>query len=389
MYYTLLFAVLLISSRGFFELFVSKNLAYIITFVGFTFFISCFIISLRASIKVQKKVIIVVVGYLVFSLLSWDLSLLLGLDAIYSVYMLYPVAVSVFFLFFHSIKLADINNEKLINSISYIVYLLFAAATLQQLFILSFPGETLTFGGLIRPSSLTGSYLHYPLIMVLLGVVVHSLAGKLNFTSMLAYLSVFISFSRSGMMLVSIILFMFLVKNLVHILKAKRIKIEKKFILFIFVFSFFSISFLIYFGIFDLIIQRFYSSVDSSGPGNEGRFYIWNYAINMIMNTNILIGEHFGEVTNLTSNLTTTSSMVVESGFLQNLINFGLIGTCFFYAMFIIMYINTQNFVFKSFIVAFVAQSFVYQSTEVLPFIIGSFLISLLVSQINIRENTQ
>lgn len=47
------------------------------------------------------------------------------------------------------------------------------------------------FLNLNRPSSLTGSYLHYPLLMVVLGCFLYSVRGKLTFPAVLAFGSVF------------------------------------------------------------------------------------------------------------------------------------------------------------------------------------------------------
>jgi hypothetical protein len=217
--------------------------------------------------------------------------------------------------------------------------------------------------------------------MVVLSVAVHSLRGKITFPSLLGYVSVFVSFSRSGMMLVSFIFFFIIINAILHF----KI-IRMKYLLYTVLISIVLLAGLVYFGLFDLIIGKMFSSVDQTDGGNSERIRLWYVGLDLLSNSNLLIGEHFGEITNLTANLSSGNSIVVESGVLQNLLNFGLLGTLFFYALLFNLLVKIQSKQFKFFLIAFMAQSFVYQSTEVFPFIIGSFLVFLVLYSIENRQ---
>ena len=376
MYFSLFFALLFLVSRGLFELYVAKSMAYMISIIGFCLFLLPFYFK---NIHLEKGLIervYLVLFFLVCSLGSLLVSLSLGLNPVYSVYLIYPLVLSFTFLIAFSIVPESISRDKLSNSISLLIYILFLVALLQQLFLIDLPGVTYTFGVLIRPSSLTGSYLHYPLIMALLAVILISLNRKLSFSSILALASSFIAFSRSGMMLVVLTTFFVVI---LYLFKGRvKVNFKSVFLFFSLVVPVFFLSFMM--GWLDLILERMFSSVSTSSSGNEGRIEAWKIGFDIYTSTNLLIGEHFGTITNLTSNLTSAEANVVESGFIQNLINFGLLGTVAFYMLFIYIYLNALSVVERGFIIAFFAQSFVYQSIEVMPFIIGLiFLFSLTV----------
>ena len=376
MYFSLFFALLFLVSRGLFELYVAKSMAYMISIIGFCLFLLPFYFK---NIHLEKGLIervYLVLFFLVCSLGSLLMSLSLGLNPVYSVYLIYPLVLSFTFLIAFSIVPESISRDKLSNSISLLIYILFLVALLQQLFLIDLPGVTYTFGVLIRPSSLTGSYLHYPLIMALLAVILISLNRKLSFSSILALASSFIAFSRSGMMLVVLTTFFVVI---LYLFKGRvKVNFKSVFLFFSLVVPVFFLSFMM--GWLDLILERMFSSVSTSSSGNEGRIEAWKIGFDIYTSTNLLIGEHFGTITNLTSNLTSAEANVVESGFIQNLINFGLLGTVAFYMLFIYIYLNALSVVERGFIIAFFAQSFVYQSIEVMPFIIGLiFLFSLTV----------
>jgi len=268
------------------------------------------------------------------------------------------------------------------KTLSSIILLLLFFATLEQLKLISFPGQSWVFGILVRPASLTGSYLHYPLVMVLLSVALFSLSKKLNIVLILGFSSVFFAFSRSGMMLVFLVFIMIYASFFIKKLRNKIFYFKRKSILFLTALVLISSLsvFVFYDDYFSLVFERVISSFDTSGSGNSARLQRWTFAVNEIFSTNVFFGENFGKITNMTGNLTGSSSDIVESGFFQCVLNFGLIGTIFFYLMFFSFRKKNHNLIYKSFVISFVIQTFVYQSIEVLPFITGIFVFGGIVS---------
>lgn len=380
MYFSLFFALLALVSRGSFELFFPKSLSYFLSLSIFCFFITAFFLRRKTELSVSFVLSLLGLFFLILSLLSFLVS---GMDIRYSIYLVYPLTIVLFIYLFYSLRVTTIDRRKLLNTVTFLIYVLFIAALLEQLHLIVFPGATLTLGSIVRPPSLTGSYLHYPLVMVLFGVIVHSLSGKLTQASIIAYSSVFIAFSRSGMMLVILIFtLMFL-----HYFFLGKVKIKAKSLTLGIVFIFMIFLLASFYGVIDLIIDRLFSSIDLQGAGNAGRLEAWAHGLKMFLNSNLFLGGYFGKSTNLTANLSGAQVIVVESGLLQSLLNFGLLGTVGFYLFFVYMFYKSVFPVQKYFLIAFFFQSFVYQSIEVLPFIVGLFLLYPLTIEALGRES--
>lgn len=382
MYYSVLIAILGISSRGILQIFLGKTFAYISSIIVFYFFLFIFYKNLpKVKLSIKKEYILWGAGFLFVSIFSLLNSIVLeGEDNKYAIYIIYPIIISFSYVgFVYLFKNSSINRYKLYNSISTTIYILFVISVLEQLHLVEMPGESWTLGFLIRPASFTGSYLHYPLVMFLLGAICYSLRRKFSISIILAYSSVFLAFSRSGMMLVcSMLLFLFFKWSL---LKRKKVGKLNCFILFIFI-CILSIACIWFSDFIYDVFNRFGSSINLNSAGNVGRVDAWIKGIDMYSNSNLIIGQYFGAVTNLTHNLIDQKSIVVESSFLQCLLNFGLIGCALFYSIFVIAYKSTENKIYQTCIMAVFFQTFIYQSIEVMPFI----LIFLLSSSIFINE---
>lgn len=373
MAYSLFFAVLMLCSRGAAEVFFPKSIAYLVSVLGFSVGLLFYYTARSPYFSFKPIVLLVSLAFLSASIASLLVSLASGLDVSYSYYFIYPLVVSLSFLIFFSVKLFNYNSVEITGSISLVVVLLFVVAIFQQFRLIELPGATPAYGiseHLVRPSSLTGSYLHYPLVMVLLGVVLHSAHKRLNIYSLLAFSSAFISFSRSGMMLVIIYFSYVSAANFL----SSHVRLNLRKIIF---YTFIAIAFLVALGgvgFLDLVADRLFSSFNKEAVGNNERINAWLRGLEVVANSNFLFGSNFGAATNLTSNLVGADSYVVESGVIQNLINFGALGTILFYSFFAIMFFSSKDVFFRAFFFAFFFQSFIYQSTEVLPFIIGSIL---------------
>ncbi|CAK9888114.1 MULTISPECIES: O-antigen ligase family protein [Pseudomonas] len=370
MNYSLFFALLSICSRGLAECFLPKSLSYLASLGSFFFFVICFYASCRPVLVLRPAAIIISIAFVISSIASLLFTLADGADSAYGFYLAYPIAISFFFLMFYSIKVKSVDLRKVERAVSALVLVLFVMATLQEFKVIDLPGATPAYGlpvDLARPSSLTGSYLHYPLIMVMLGVFLQAINQRVTFVSLIAFSSVFLAFSRSGMMLVFAHFSFLIVYNILT--NGFRFSLKG---LLVFYFSLLTgIVAMVASGFLELFIERISSSFDQQGVGNDDRIEAWRHGLEVFSSGDWWFGNNFGIATNLTANLVGADSYVVESAVLQNLINFGIVGSIIFFCFFGYMYFFSKERVFRFFLLAFIFQSLVYQSTEVLPFILG------------------
>jgi len=99
----------------------------------------------------------------------------------------------------------------------------------------------------------------------------------------------------------------------------------------------------------------------------------------------LFLGQYTGVVTNATRTVTSTKSFVVESGVLQMILNFGLIGFLAFYMILFNVYSRIiKKHVFLYFVFfSCLCSTIVYQSIETIPFIILFSLLPLISMNIN------
>jgi hypothetical protein len=240
---------------------------------------------------------------------------------------------------------------------------------LQQLLIFPFelPGYTNLFD-VIRPPSLTGSYLHYPLIIAIAACncYVAVLAGMRLAMIPMIFLAIltFASFSRSGMLI------LFASFGLSMLFKRR----------------YFVRSCGIIAGIFICIIimgeqvdtgalsilDRVTSSVDIGSTGNDVRYGFWLTALDMLSPLNIFVGTYFGLVTNSAPDNIRAIYGIVESSPLQQILNIGFVGTIIYYHTFyrLIRGFPRRDHFSKFILAAAALQSLFYQSIEVIPFLV-------------------
>lgn len=120
----------------------------------------------------------------------------------------------------------------------------------------------------------------------------------------------------------------------------------------------------------NIFITRIFSAVEIDSSGNFGRINNWQHGIDAFLNSYFILGTYTGMVTNSTANFDLGESFIVESGLLQQLDNFGVLGALFYYALLILLTytINAKFSFFRAILIAAILQTFVYQSIEVLPF---------------------
>jgi hypothetical protein len=120
------------------------------------------------------------------------------------------------------------------------------------------------------------------------------------------------------------------------------------------------------------LTDRILSIADPLGAGNAVRIEQWSDVFTLWTQSPLIVGAHTGLFTNVTSNLSSQSVGVAESGLLQMLISFGILGVVGFYGVMI----GTMRALprvpswFIAGAVGGIAQSVVYQSIEVFPFMV-------------------
>lgn len=203
-----------LASRGIFEIFISKEIAYFIQLLFCVVFYGC----LLFAGKIEKRKffsisLVLYIGFIFISILS-GIATYLDKGFLSSWFYILINIFILFFVFFNIALKTSISytiNYKFIISLEIIILVLVGAY--QQILVSEvLPGTTYVLGELIRPSSTTGSYLHYPLILVvlssiLLGLSIKPFNLKYFLIALCGVVGVFFSFSRSGNM---ILIFSFL-----------------------------------------------------------------------------------------------------------------------------------------------------------------------------------
>jgi hypothetical protein len=218
--------------------------------------------------------------------------------------------------------------------------------------------------GHLRPASLTGSYLHYPLALSALffPMIQYSQRRRLTASSMwiLAGLALLLSLSRSGLFILLAGFFIWAA-------------IRRSWgILATITFSVTVVALLRGNWAQNVYVARILGAGSLSATGNLNRVTVWSQGLNMWLHTHLLIGEYTGIVTNAASDLGNTSGLVVESGVLQQLLNFGLIGAVLFYVVILSgsLRVDRRHKWLIAGLFAAAAESVFYQSIEVFPFMV-------------------
>ena len=391
----LLFDILFISayfvcmSRGFFEIYIGKTSAYVVQIATWSIFLALLPMVLKVHwMKVNKSIFAyIILGFIVF--LSSVLTIFMtGFEYGY-IYASVTMYIAALLLYGSSIRPKYIKSSNLVDPIMIVTIVMVTVAFLQQLDIIDMPGDSIT--EILRPSSITGSYLHYPIVIAILSIIFIQSAILLKkkrymFMSILCPISVYISFSRSSMMIIGLSIVFWFIMYLNTLPYKKKILVLQIGILLSFIF----------FGIVimqknNFFLSRFIGAFDIKSEGNDSRTEIWLNGINLLRFDTLFYGHYTGLYTNVTQNLTGVSTFVLESGFLQQIVSFGLIGTLAFYAILFGVFLSIEKSCIwlKAVVLASIMQSFVYQSTEVFPFIVLISLLPIISSVINYDLNNR
>lgn len=251
------------------------------------------------------------------------------------------------------------------------------AATAQQAGLLLdvLPGSDMaSLGGLVRPSGLSGSFLHYPLFISLAFFVfaqlwsshrrvVHGLLAVVFAVAVVA------SFSRSGAMILILGTAAFAITSRGT---SQRIR---------FLFAGIAAALALPLLMRDTVYaERIVSSVSLDGGGNAERVESWSRALQLWADSPMVIGGHTGMYTNITQNFGAVSSGVVESGALQQLVSIGLVGTVLGYALMFATFaaVDHRHAWLRAGALGAILETFVYQSVEVIPFMVPFLLLPLI-----------
>ncbi len=370
--YLFLLALFFAASRGLFELYTGKAVAFIIQLFGIIVcLLPVFNLSLILNHFKKNRSLGLMAVIIVFSVLS-AVATLFNYGYFGSQYFI--IILFTFFLIcccYSIVSLESLNYEIVYRGMIFICLVLVFFAICQQLHlpIPDFPGDTADFG-LVRPQSITGSFLHYPLILAIICSIsfirLMKKSTPLNTLLFFFFLICLLStISRSGMVIIFIVTGYYLIT-----------KINLRIIIMILV------AFLI-FGIIapmfpvesSIILDRIFGATNTQSAGNDGRLEIWKNVFSEIDLSTIFFGRNFGLITN--SAPEGISKGVAESSILQQILNIGFIGTVLYYVVWIDIKKMISN---KSRIILFacIFQTAFYQSIEVIPFLVFAIMIPVL-----------
>jgi len=381
---TFLFFLLLslIVSRGILELMAGKKMAMLGQFtvlIG----ISTFMFARFRLHPSQKATFTLALLFTTVSLLSGMMTFAKKESLIWMAYVMFNCGL----LWLALLTLKKFERKELSHSIAFVIlvigWVLVVVAFLEQIHVIRMKGSGHLF--VTRPASLTGSFLHYPIVIALMGFAMlqwYAITKKIAYliSGILFCLSPFISASRSGALIILAALLVY--PFFLPFRRSKRVFFMMGLFFMLIGTSFFLFSKESQSSLIHNFIYRVVSSTHTKSLGNNVRIAIWDRAFRKWLNTNLLLGEEAGEYTNSTNNLRArknlnlSTSKVTESSPLQLMLNFGIFGTLLFYALLLQIprYIAKEHFWMHAGIWGALAQTFVYQSIEVVPFITLLFL---------------
>jgi hypothetical protein len=237
----------------------------------------------------------------------------------------------------------------------------------RNIFLDLFPGSDLTsMDGMVRPSAMTGSYLHYPLFVAMLVFVFLEFARARNrvvhgMVAGLFVVAIVLSFSRSGVMILAL-------GVLSYVFTARSVSTRLRYAYWasgVLLVSVLALSGTVY-------GDRIFSMVSPDASGNDGRITKWFGAVELWADSPLLIGGWTGLYTNVTENFGGGSVGVVESGLLQQLVSFGALGAILFYVVmgFAVVAVDPAHPWLRAGLVGAILETVIYQSIEVIPFMV-------------------
>lgn len=360
-------AVLGVGGRGLFQVFIGKNAAYAVQAALILAFMLILVVRGRSqATRHQLKNLFLFLLFCVAAFLSAVITE--GPSATALLIYIAVMCFLAFLLFFFSSLTFDFQATNAPGRVLVVFcFVLVTVAFLQQHQSLElFPGSDYgTFGTTARPSSLTGSFLHYPLVTSLLTFIFLGLYGQQRnklylIAGLVAIAGTFSSYSRSGMVLT-------LVGLVAGTLMSRGVNSKIRLVL---GFAAGVPAFLFLFPI-EGLGDRFFSIFDTEGAGNVGRVSAWLGAFEHWLDSPILLGAYTSAHSNITANLAALEQDgAAESSIFQLLLSFGLLGLLAYYGLILASFRACIDIPvwFRAGLVGAIVQSCFYQSIEVLPF---------------------
>ena len=419
---TFLMSILFLTvySRGLFELFFDKKTAYLIQLSGVFLCLTIFILLSKFTFKEYNRVNLIFLSAFLITVAVSSIITISKFNFI-SETLLFSGVIFFLYLIFIIMSMLKTDNDDFIKMIPYALFIagliLFITAVFEQQNMLKFkiiekysnykfydyilPGgaHNIDFNYVIRPASLTGSMLHYPIIMPIIGVITIRFI-KNNIIKALGWVFLlvpFIAFSRSGIVIsASVIILYALLRFVIFIknIKLKKVNWNNLRIFFVIMITVLLISSILILSSKQLssyifaILTKIFAFKDI---GNTGRYNVWDSLIKSYLKTNLFLGEYAGAATNTAKNILGHNNLsqispvgIPESGFLQILVSFGAIGIITYYGP--LLFGAAKTFFYRkerflSFVlIGAIIQTLFYQSTEVLPYIFTISLIPFLAN---------
>ncbi|WP_353661244.1 hypothetical protein [Hydrogenimonas sp. SS33] len=360
----------IIVSRGLFELIINKKIAFLVQVLAIILFL--LFMYINKKIKVHKFYFYINSFYLslfiIIMLLSAFYTYTFNIRGAPFFYTMIVLFLLITYLLISALCFKNFNNINLDNIVIFLILILICVAIYEQYYGFHMPGAANYFPW-VRPASLTGSKQHYSIILSILTLIIFQYwiilkKSKYLLISIIGSLGVIFSLTRSGAFIIMLTIGIYILLKMLY----DGINPYKTLLVILFIFI---ISYIFYAYKDDIIfIERILSSFNTNSPGNSDRVKSWLLAITIIGNSNLLIGEWTGIVTNATRTITGEYSFVVESGPLQMILNFGFIGFILFYIILFTSYVRIKFLFFKSILIACLLSTAVYQSIETIPFMV-------------------
>lgn len=370
-------------SRGLWQVFLPKSISMALQLL---IIVSCLFLFTLRPLKKQKRAysqhLLLALVFLFFALLSALLTSFTHLSYYWIVYLSFTFIST--WICLSCLKLSLIPYE--IKNMGFMLclwgWILFLCACLEQIGVFQFPGASRLWI-IRRPASISGSMLHYPLLISMLGFVVLTWyqTCKDKRYALSAYfflLAPFVALSRSG---VFISAFSFVIYTFLMLFRNVKKVMQSLLVISLTFFFLYFVSFQsgenakpsqTALGVTEAISSRIFNATDVQASGNQGRVASWKFGWNKWLSTHLILGEETGHVTNSTQAFFGENNLgkVTESGLLQQLINFGFLGTLLYYLMicFPYFFIEKEHYYLKSVYISCIIQTLFYQSIEVLSF---------------------
>ena len=340
-------------SRGLFELFFSKLLAYPLSLIGF-------LVILFFVKKDKIRLDIDDIFFLFIFLTIIFFSILFSLNNQYNLfYLIYYFFILYLFIYLRNLKLVNFDKHNVLN---FVILLFIFIATLEQLFIVKMPGSGVFYEyEIVRPSSITGSYLHYPIVLFFLIAFKFNINKfKIDSILLLSVLSLVASFSRLAFLMLLLFFTLFYFFN--------HTKVNPLLIIFIPIIILILLS-------FNFLYDRYLEGYSLNAVGNLPRFELWGNGLSNFLSGPFFVGNHFGFFNNFNRNFFAHGE-IFESSLFFLLADVGFFGTLLFYFMIYRFFSNVQNKNIMFTVILF--SSFFFQYLEIIPAIVSIFFYGIL-----------